>query len=82
MVVFGALAGILVAVPLGAILGALGMATERIELYGQLVGYLVAIPVGIWSVKHVLSKEFREFRVVLLPSQEKILEEQLGSGRE
>jgi hypothetical protein len=80
MVVFGTIAGAVVGFPVGAILGATGFSEEQIRAYGQLVGYLVAIPVGIWVVRSVLSREFREFRIVLVPSHEQELEERFGGG--
>lgn len=69
---FSVLAGAAGGLVLGIVLGVAGQA-EGIQKYGQLVGILLGIPVGIWVVKTVLTKQFRRFRIVLVPSDEVML---------
>ena len=70
MVVFGTLAGLVMALILWGVLGD----AEEIELYSQLLGYLLSVPIGIWVVHTVLTREFGEYRIVLVPSAEKLAE--------
>jgi uncharacterized membrane protein YsdA (DUF1294 family) len=75
MLVAAALGGIL-GFLLGMIFGAMGLA-EEMFLWSQLVGVLSAVFAGVWSVKQVLSKEYRDYRLVLVPSTEARLMETL-----
>jgi hypothetical protein len=34
---------------------------------GAISGYIVSIPVSIWAIYAGLSKQYREFRIVLVP---------------
>ena len=49
-----------------------------LEMAGNLTGFIIAIPAGIWAVKLVLQKEYRNFRIGLVPSSERELEKFLG----
>jgi hypothetical protein len=77
LTVFGALAGGVAGFILGIILAASGM-MKHIEVYGQLLGMLVSIPIGIWAMNIILTKQFRDFRVALVPSAEALLEKSIN----
>lgn len=72
-VLFGSIAGFIAGIVLGLVSSSLGL-TDQLDIYGQLIGVFVSIPVGIWVVKHVLSLEYRRYRIALLPSHEAMLE--------
>lgn len=67
---------LIIGIPLGIIIGflaaTLGVAKE-IRPYAQVVGFIAGIPIGIWVVKIVLEKHYSDFRIVLLPSLESVL---------
>jgi hypothetical protein len=44
------------------------------EQLGTVIGFLVAIPAGVWAVKAVLSREYRHYRIALVPSLEARIE--------
>ena len=70
---FSMLAGMAAGAILGLVFGFLGQ-TDNLEQYAEVVGIAVSIPVGIWVVKTVLTIQFRHYRIVLLPSNEALLE--------
>jgi hypothetical protein len=72
-VLFGMLAASVAGFILGLIMGVLGKG-ESAEVYGQLAGLVAGIPVGIWVVKTILTKEFGNFRIALVPSTEALME--------
>lgn len=72
--------GIAIGVLVGIALGAAGR-PDLARQFGQLLGIAVAIPVGIWAVKAVLSKEYRQFRVALISSAEATLGEIVSKMR-
>jgi len=73
LVVYVSIAGLIAGIILGLVSTSLGL-TGQLDIYGQLIGVFVSIPVGIWVVKHVLSLEYRRYRIALLPSHEAMLE--------
>ena len=75
-ILFGLVAGAITGFIVGFILGIAGK-PELGGLYGQIAGMVVGIPIGIWVVKSVLTKEFRHYRIVLIPSDEVIMEQKL-----
>ncbi|MGD2118195.1 MAG: hypothetical protein PVG66_07545 [Chromatiales bacterium] len=77
-VLFSMLAGAIAGALLGVALGFLDR-TENLELYGQIIGFVVSIPVGIWVVKTVMTKQYRHYRIALLPSNEALLEQSIKS---
>lgn len=66
--VFGFLIGFLLA---------LAGLEEKTLLWGQIVGIACAIAGGVWAVKKVLEKEYRQYRLVLIPSTEVQMQESL-----
>ena len=66
--VFGFLTGFLLA---------LAGLEEKTLLWGQLVGIACAIIGGVWAVKKVLEKEYRQYRLVLIPSNEAQMQQSL-----
>jgi ABC-type phosphate/phosphonate transport system permease subunit len=66
----GAVAGFVIGVALAAI-----GRSDLVEIWGRLIGVVVAVPAGIWAVRSVLKKEYRQFRIVLVPSAEARLEQ-------
>ena len=75
---FGVIAGAIVGFIVGVAMGALGRPEEG-GIYGQVAGMIAGIPVGMWVVKVVLSKEFRHYRIALVPSNEALLEKQVSN---
>ncbi len=73
MTVFGFLIGGAFGIILGIVFAAQGM-VEYTKIYGQVAGSIVSIPIGIWVVKIVLTTQFRDFRIALVPSTEQLLQ--------
>lgn len=73
LALFVSIAGFITGIVLGLVSTSLGI-TDQLDTYDQIAGVLVSIPVGIWVVKHVLSLEYRRYRIALLPSHEAMLE--------
>jgi hypothetical protein len=67
--VAGAAAGFVIGIALASI----GRG-DLVEYWGRLIGVVVAVPAGVWAVKTVLGKEYRQFRIALVPSAEARLE--------
>ena len=76
-VLFGMIAGGIAGLLVGFIFAAMGM-PEMADRYSAIAGMVVGIPIGIWVVKMVMSKQFRQFRIVLLPSHEAAMEASLN----
>jgi hypothetical protein len=70
---FGMLAGFVVGLFAGMIAGALGQ-PDSAEPWARIGGLIVSIPVGISVVKLVLTKQFRDYRIALVPSTEVLLQ--------
>ncbi|MEJ2308147.1 MAG: hypothetical protein P8Z78_02375 [Gammaproteobacteria bacterium] len=71
------LTGSIIAFVAGFIAGSMGFNAPSeawLEMAGNVTGFIIAIPAGIWAVKLVLQKEYRNFRIVLAPSTERELE--------
>lgn len=81
MMLYSMLAGGLAGFLLGITLVALGM-PDIVEQVGQLAGMIVGIPIGIWVIKTVLTKEYRQYRIALVPSREAELEALVKDVRE
>jgi uncharacterized membrane protein YraQ (UPF0718 family) len=79
MAVFGFLIGGVLAIILGATLAAHGM-TAHAQASGQLIGSIVGIPLGLWIIKVVLTTQFRDFRIALVPSAEALLERSVNES--
>ena len=58
---------------IGLVLAATGR-TDLVETWGRVIAVVVAAPAGIWAVRIVLRKEYRQFRIALIPSAEARLE--------
>ncbi|MCX4191150.1 hypothetical protein [Methylophaga sp. OBS1] len=69
-VVFGFLTGFLIA---------LAGLEEKNLLWSQVVGIACAVVGGIWAVKKVLEKEYRTYRLVLIPSTEAQMQQSLDN---
>jgi len=80
-VFFGALAGIGAGLVFGILLGGM-QDEEQVALIAETAGLLVSIPVGIWVMKTVLTTQFRQFRIALVPSTEAKLENALNKPEE
>lgn len=66
-----------VTLPLGFLIGITAAAfgvVESVRPYSEILGGIVGIPIGIWVVKIVLNKHYSDFRIVLLPSLESMLD--------
>ena len=73
-----ALYALIAAIPLATLWGVLaalqGIGDAQIEAYSQLGGSLLALPAGVVAVRVVLTRQFRRYRLALLPSEEALLE--------
>ena len=77
IVLFGGLAGFALGLLFGLFGAVTGTADEVIHSWGQISGMLVSIPVAIWAVKSILNKDFKKYRIILVPSLESRLEAQI-----
>lgn len=77
VVLFGGLAGFALGLLFGVFGAVAGTEDDLIELWGQIGGMLVSIPVAIWAVKSILNKDFKSYRIILVPSLERRLEAQI-----
>jgi len=77
ILLFGGIAGF----ALGLLFGIFGTATDTndnlIQTWTEIGGMLVSIPIGIWVVKTILNKDFRKYRIILVPSLESRIEAQI-----
>lgn len=64
----------LLGIIIGLLAATLGVA-ERIRPYAEVIGFIIGIPIGIWVVKIVMEKHYSDFRIVLLPSLESMLDD-------
>ncbi|MFZ0928425.1 MAG: hypothetical protein WAN11_07480 [Syntrophobacteraceae bacterium] len=66
-----AVLGFLTALAIGFVIGFLGRALHLdprfMHRLSLLAGIATGVTVGIWVVKQVLAKRFKDFRIVLLP---------------
>ena len=72
----GGLAGLALGLLFGVLGAATGAADDVVKSWGQVGGMLVSIPIGIWVVKSILNKDFRKYRIILVPSLESRIETQ------
>lgn len=75
-IVFGSIAGFIAGFVVGSIADMMGNDSLS-SFYVQSAGMLIGVPVGILVVKIVLSKEFKDYRIVLLPSTESRIQKSL-----
>ena len=77
ILLFGGIAGF----ALGLLFAIFGTATgaddNLIQTWAEIGGMLVSIPIGIWVVKTILNKDFRKYRIILVPSLESRIEAQI-----
>ena len=76
-VLYGSIAAFVAGLAVGSLSNVLGH-EHLTNIYTQSAGLLVGIPVGILVVKMVLSKEFRDYRIVIMPSTEVMMKESLN----
>ena len=50
--------------------------SEHVQPYAEVMGLIAGVPIGIWVVKIVLEKHYSDFRIVLLPSLESLLDDE------
>ena len=68
---------VLISIPIGFFIGIIAAAlniTDQMAPYYNLIGAIIGIPVGICVIKIVLSKQFSDFQIILIPSYESILD--------
>ena len=78
VLLFGGIAGFLLGLLAGVVGATTGIEDDALAAYVEIGGVLVSIPVGIWAVKVILGRDFRKFRVVLVPSLESRVESSLN----
>ncbi|MGC9966702.1 MAG: hypothetical protein ABSE08_14960 [Syntrophobacteraceae bacterium] len=64
---FGFLAALAIGLVITFFGGALHLNPQFIQRLLRLVGIVVGAGAAVWSVKHVLAKKFKDFRIVLRP---------------
>ena len=80
VLVFATLASGLAGFVIGMLLAATGAAVDEIPVWAQYLGIVVAIPVGIWVVKKVLTMSWGQFRIVVVPSRERLIEGEISDN--
>lgn len=73
----GILYTFLITFPVGIVIGVVAAmldVVEHVKPYASLIGMIMSVPIGIWIVRIVFSKQFSDFRIVLVPSNRAILE--------
>jgi hypothetical protein len=65
---------------IGIVLAATGVAVDEIPGWAQYLGIVVAIPVGIGVVKKVLGLTWGRVRIAVVPSYERLVEQEIGNG--
>ncbi|PKG80627.1 hypothetical protein CXF85_21110 [Colwellia sp. 75C3] len=65
-IVIGAIVGFI----LGLILGIIGVPTETIKMIVQPIGFLIGLGISVIPLKMVLGKNFGEFRLVLISTED------------
>ena len=70
---YGIVLSIVLGFPLGLIANALGLEQAQAQFLIQNVIALCGLFLGIWILKVVLSKSYSDFRIVLVPSDEALL---------
>lgn len=73
------LAGLTIGLVAGAIGGILNQ-PEAVKPWGNIVVILAGIPIGIWVVRTVLTKQYKHYRIALVPSYEAQLQKVVESG--
>jgi membrane glycosyltransferase len=66
-VLFGFLAGLALGFVIGFFGGILHLDPRFLSRLSILAGIVTSVVVGIWAVKHILARRFKDFRIVLLP---------------
>jgi len=66
-VLFGFLAGLTLGFVIGFFGAMLHLNRDFLSRLSILTGILTSVVVGIWAVKKILTRRFRDFRIVLLP---------------
>lgn len=77
ILLFGGLAGFALGLLFGIVGTVTGADDNLIQTWSEIGGILVSIPVGIWVVKTILNKDFRKYRITLVPSLESRIEAQI-----
>lgn len=75
IVIYGMLFGIVIRLPLGLITTALGIEEALANIIIQNTMTVMALLIGIWVTKVILRKTYSDFRIVLVPSDEALLEQ-------
>lgn len=71
---YGLLFGILISIPLSMATAALGLDQVQAERVIQNITGACGLLLGIWVLKIVLGKKYSDFRIVLVPSDEALLD--------
>lgn len=74
IVIYGMIFGIVVSLPLGLATTALGLDEALANHVTRNIPTLAALLLGIWVTRVVLRKTYSDFRIVLVPSDEALLE--------
>ncbi len=66
-ILFAGVAGFVVGVIVGIVGAIAGASREAVSVVSAFAGLGLGVPIGIWVVKLILSKNFSDFRVALVP---------------
>lgn len=74
IIVYSMIFGIVIGMPLGLAAAALGIGQGQASVILQNLATVIGLILGIWILKVVLTKSYSDFRIVLVPSDEALLE--------
>ena len=72
---FAGVAGFGVGVIVGVVGAIVGASREAVSVISFFAGLGLGVPIGIWVVKLILTKNYSDFRVALVPRTESTLSE-------
>lgn len=75
--------GTVISILLGFVAGFTSAAlhvTEQVKPLLELTGFIIGILISIWVIKMVLGMQYSDFRIVLLPSFESMLDKEHPEG--
>lgn len=78
VMLFGAVAGFLIGIPAGIVMGMLNLDPGLGEVVLQLVMLPIWFALGVWVTHRVLRLEYADFRLALIPSNEARLAARYG----
>lgn len=78
MMVYSILLGLLISFPVGILSAAFSFDQPTIDMLAQGIAAAISLLLGIWILRVVLTKNYSDFRIVLVPSDEVLLKQELS----